>query len=296
MTLKFYPSNLLVNNKKSLRIFPTASAFHPDTVNWRDRSFANGGLQDEIDVKSVDTFVLEMYRLGLRNTNGNNVLLDVMPFAGGNLAGCLTKLWHLPSAPTITNFNFVEGDYSRNSGLTGNGTSKYLNSNVILAGVLDNSVSFGVYNRSSGSSNGVEIGANSDPVNENERILFHVHFSFTGFADNPIVDCFSSTNNRINTQVNPAEFSGLIHYIRHSSNFANLYRKGIVIGQDNNLNTGTTPNISLFYFAENRPGGTVGFSSRSLGFVFVGTAIPINVNTAFTTAVEKLMSDLGRAV
>ena len=294
--LDIYPLTSPPSKKSGLKIYPIAATFHPDTLSWRDRALATGGILDDVDYSGIDAFVVEMHRLGLRNANGNHILLDVLPFAGRNLPACLTKLWHLASAPEVTNFNFLEGDYIRTSGLTGDGTSKYLNSNIILAGILDNSVSFGIYNRTLGANFGVEIGASSETTNYNERLLFHSHFFSPGFANNPIVDCFSSANNRINNAVQPAIFTNVLYYTRHSFNSANLYHKGVIIGQDSNPNTGTTPNIPLFYFAENAPTGAGGFSPRSLGFIFVGAAIPSNLNAAFTGAVEKLMSDLGRVV
>lgn len=58
-------------------------------------------------------------------------LYEVGIFAGvGNLNGCLAKLKSAPGAPTnLTNYNFVSGDVSA-SGLTGDGTTKYLSTGV----------------------------------------------------------------------------------------------------------------------------------------------------------------------
>jgi hypothetical protein len=63
------------------------------------------------------------------------------------LAGARTRLGALtPLVGTApTNFNFVDGDYNRKTGLVGDGSTKYLNSNQSLLNLPPANCSFGVY-------------------------------------------------------------------------------------------------------------------------------------------------------
>ena len=47
-TLPLYPS---------IYIFPTPATFHSDTLDWRDRAVAAGGLVEDIDLLALDPFV-----------------------------------------------------------------------------------------------------------------------------------------------------------------------------------------------------------------------------------------------
>ena len=71
------------------------------------------------------------------------------------LAGALVPL--VGAAPT--NFNFVSGDYNRKTGLVGDGSTKYLDSNRYANAELQNSRHLAVYATQAMSNNGIYIGA-----------------------------------------------------------------------------------------------------------------------------------------
>jgi hypothetical protein len=71
--------------------------------------------------QAIDTFVIGCKADGIWNAIKASCILS----GARTLAGALVPL--VGTAPT--NFNFVAGDYNRKTGLVGNGTSKYLNSN-----------------------------------------------------------------------------------------------------------------------------------------------------------------------
>lgn len=72
------------------------------------------------------------------------------------LSGALIPL--VGAAPT--NYNFVAGDYNRKTGLKGNGTSKYLNSNRSNNADSQDSKHLSVYRSEAASNNGGLLGAN----------------------------------------------------------------------------------------------------------------------------------------
>jgi hypothetical protein len=79
----------------------------------------------EVGVKvAIDELVVGFKK----NTIWSNAVQLILPCGPRTLAGALVPL--KGTAPT--NSGFVFGDYTRKTGLSGNGSSKYLNSNVLL--------------------------------------------------------------------------------------------------------------------------------------------------------------------
>ena len=82
---------------------------------------ADGQSLEEATKRAIDNFVLGCKEDGIWSAIKASCIL-----AGARtLAGCLVPL--AGTAPT--NFNFVAGDYNRKTGLKGDGSTKYLNSN-----------------------------------------------------------------------------------------------------------------------------------------------------------------------
>jgi len=106
-------------NPRLLR--PTASGLDPDALAWRAAVIAAGSSVDGGVVAAVSRFVK-----GCKSDGIWDAMKSVVLLAGADtLAGALAPL--KGTAPT--SYNFVSGDYSQTSGLVGNGSTKYLDSN-----------------------------------------------------------------------------------------------------------------------------------------------------------------------
>jgi len=96
------------------------------------------------------------------------------------LAGALVPL--VGTAPT--NFNFVSGDYNRKTGLVGDASTKYLNSNRALNADPQNNSHFSVYVSTAASSGHGLIGNDDVPQNTGESGIYRNSSVFTGRSRN----------------------------------------------------------------------------------------------------------------
>ena len=133
---------------------------HPEALAWRDAVVANSGTVSVSTLAAVTTFCRSIDSAGLRS-----LFYRLNLFCGDGLSAVLVPLYRGPSRTgtqygltTDANVNFVSGDYTLASGLTGNGSNKYLQTGVRLdllpAGVETNG-HLSAYVRTTPNSNGI---------------------------------------------------------------------------------------------------------------------------------------------
>jgi hypothetical protein len=111
------------HNSGSFKRYRDFSGFEPETNIYLARIVAAGSSISSSNLGAVNTFVAGCKTDGIWNAIKASCLL-----AGADtLAGALIPL--VGAAPTNVGGFFVTGDYSRTTGLIGNGSTKYLNSN-----------------------------------------------------------------------------------------------------------------------------------------------------------------------
>ena len=145
-----YPLRLLLSAPPSVRLQPETFVYVA-AVEAQD-----GQALEPSVVTALDAFVVGCKADGIWNAIKASCIL-----AGARtLSGALVPL--VGTAPT--NFNFVSGDYDRKTGLVGNGTTKYLDSNRNSNADPQNSSHVSVWLNTAGtpsSSTQVYAGANS---------------------------------------------------------------------------------------------------------------------------------------
>lgn len=132
----------------SPRLLRPRSTVHPEAQAWATRVTANGGTVSSTTLAAVSKFCADIQAAGIRDR-----FYRLNLFCGEQLAAALVPLYRAESSTasvrgnaTDTNNNFVSGDFNNtgsSSGLTGNGTSKFLNTGLLANSITAADAHFG---------------------------------------------------------------------------------------------------------------------------------------------------------
>lgn len=240
-----------------------------DVVSYILAVEAADGQQLEAGViTAVENFVLGCKSDGIWSAIKASCIL-----AGARtLSGALVPL--VGAAPT--NFNFVSADYDRETGLKGNGSTKYLNSNRADNADPQNSKHASVFVQTGGS--GAYLGAlTTDGSVDGTQIISNAGGFFRVNSD------LSYTSGDFNTA------TGLVAANRSNSTQL-TYR---ISGSTNTVSNASAPsqNISIYIFRRNF--STPSLTAARFQFYSIGENIDL---TALDTRVSTLMTDLAAAI
>ena len=189
------------------------------------------------------------------------------------LNGALVPL--VGTAPT--NFNFVSGDYNRKTGLVGNGSSKYLNSNRNNNADPLNNQHLSVYASQSQTIGTFVIGSSSAAPVASELYIAGGFFngkiqSGTDFGSTPASTGFLAASRSASSSV-----------IRRASNMS--------VGLNNNSTSRTA--LSSFVFCRNLDGNPSNYTNPRLAFYSIGESLDLALLDARVTA---LINAFGAAI
>lgn len=257
---------------------------HPDVADYAFRIRTKGAIIQRNDLLAIDRFVNAIYAAGLRS-----LILECYPFAGDSIAAARTKLWHTGNE-AFTNNGFTSSNYGRATGITGNGTSS-LNSNFIAStsALTNSNGSIGVYNRSNLFEAGAVVAAGDASANNfnllpgwNDNLSYFDCYNLTSLGGRLITPTSSDCRGfHVGSRVSLTDS----RYFQNGNQIASIMTSG-----------GNLPTTPQHWFAYNNNGTLNSFSTKSIGFGFVGRGLtPAQVST-LTTIVNTLMTGLGRAV
>jgi hypothetical protein len=180
------------------------------------------------------------------------------------LEGALVPL--VGTAPT--NVNFVAGDYDRETGLVGNGSTKYLNTNRAGNADPQDNVHFSVY-KSSGTTTGAMVGSlTSTAANSTFNFIDYFSGSFR-FA------CRGST---LSSQ---AESSGAVGFFGANRSLSTAYVRRL-LSSSTSVTAASSPASSNNFFVFNRSGANY-FDSSRLAFYSIGESLDLALLDARVT-------------
>jgi hypothetical protein len=239
-----------------------ASATDADAQAYLQAVEAVDGQALEFEVaRAIDNFVLGCKADGIWSAIKASCIL-----AGARTRlGALTPL--VGTAPT--SFNFVDGDYNRKTGLVGNGSTKYLNSNRADNVSPQNSNHLSVYSTVAPTVSGNIIGGG------NIASGFSQIFSSSTFAIGPRNRDFGSTF---------YGSSGLLGFGGNSRNASADYTIRFNSSNTTVTETSLTPTSNnLFVFARNNNGAVGNYSNARLAFYSIGESLDLALLDARVT-------------
>lgn len=262
------------------------SAYDTDAQAWATAVTAAGGTYTAGDLTAMSDCIA-----GLKTDGLWTKFALFAPFYGSDLAAALVQYLN-GSWAQATNMNFVGGDYTRATGLTGNGSTKYLKSGLNASTLTANDTHVSVYNRaSSGTGGGIHVGAQSS-----SNSAFAHYFPFTdskAYCDEYATSPFG----RANTAGTLSTAFGCVLGTRTSSSLSTIYRNASSVATSSgSTGVGTLPNLEIYLFARNNAGTADQFTSHPVGAITIGSGLSGTDATNHNSRIQTLMTTAGRNV
>ena len=272
------------------------STHHHEAVDWATRASAAGGSVRTTTVRALSDLCADIDRAGIRSK-----IVRLNLFVGG-FSAVTIPLYRSTSyggsvvgGTSDTNNSFVSGDYAEtgsSSGLTGNGTTKYLdtglNANtysadnwhigVGLRATQTGGAAFkcivGAYNNAN---NGLELDARRSGTAAGDRAVF-----FTRFG---------TASDRFGDDVNTAALAvGDI-----VAAWPSMYRDGTASGTTATTSQDYPSAHKIYVFAlNNSNSSTINYTDARLNWYSLGQTMTSSEVSSFTTAIQRFNTALSR--
>lgn len=258
---------------------------HPNVVKWRKNAISAGsGYVSQNTMRAVDAFYKGLAKAGILNK-----MISVNCYVPDNLIASIAPLIHVNQS-TWTNNNFVAADLNKD-GLIGNGSNKYLNTNINPSLIFPNDLSGGITIYSSIHVAENAYGAGSQTTDGTQCMMLYYLFSGTTYWD-----CWNqSVGGRINA-TNTA-FRGYISANRISAARSDIFSSSPLKLHSSIASTtttnGTRPNFNIYVHCGNVSGNAQTFSSRRYSFVAIHYGLTELESIKFYTLIQSLRQRLG---
>jgi hypothetical protein len=268
------------------------------TLVWRPGFQFDADASTYIEaVEAADTQALETgvryaindFVIGCKNDGIWDAIKASCILAGARtLDGALVPL--VGTAPT--NYNFVDGDYNRETGLKGDASTKYLDSNRNANAQGQNNLHFSVFLTDAGSTNTYRA---------------HISTPFSGVSSSDLSDFLALNDNRLiirnrngngdsnNILASPAGLTiDFLGSNRNNSNSHSFRRQSVttVVATGSSAVSFPPINGNMAVFA--RPGSPASiYSNARIAFYSIGESLDL---AALDTRVSNLMTAIGAAI
>lgn len=261
----------------------TSFSYDADAQAFFNAVVANGGTISTATKGYVNTFVLAAKANGYWSK-----LNRINLFCGDQLLAAVVPLKIGGGNTTDTNHNFVNGDYTEATGLTGDGSTKYLETGLNPSVSLTaNSTHISVYNRSSTGSG--HIGSESGSNN------FEMWAPLGGGT--VYSDQYNATGGqgRVNTSGSVATPWGFLVGSRISSSDHQIYRNGSSVATSA-TSGGSIPSQAIFIFATSNNGSPGDYSGNSYGSYSFGDGLTSTDVTNYYNDLQAFQTSLARNI
>jgi hypothetical protein len=258
--------------------------FDADARAWAANVLTNSGTYSTATLVAVSNFCRSAKAAGIWSK-----LTRVNLFAGDQLAAALAPLKVGGGNATDTNVNFVSGDYTEATGLTGNGSTKYLDSGLQASALTLNDTHLAFYNRASVANGNVHMGARDGSFNG-------VFLAAPLAADQKVYsDIYSGAGGgRLASASAIGTPYGFIVGSRTAANLHTIYRNGSSIGSNTTTN-GSLPALNIYVVGGNA-NGTALYTSNPAGAYSIGSGLTAGEVASYATIMEAFQDALNRGV
>ena len=264
--------------------------YDPDALAFFARVTTAGGTLSNTEKTAVNQLVLDMKSYGIWTS-----MKAVYPMVGASAAACAQNL----KSSSFTG-TFTSGWTFANTGVTGNGTSAYMNTNLNASTQLTNlNTHLSFYSRTNqypytGSNSQILFGAAISPT---YLPLFDLELNNTGANANT----FGVYMNDYNTgflRVANTDTRGFIFGNRTASNVLNMFRNGTKIGSNSSTTSQVLPNLDIWMNGLNLSNTLAPNTAcnAECAFASIGDGLTDTQASNFYTAVQAFQTTLSRQV
>jgi hypothetical protein len=286
-------------SKWAITLAPQVS--NADAQDWINRVYSNNGTVSSTTATAVNAFCNDIDAAGLRDR-----FYRLNLFCGTGLAACLVPLYRGPSlggtqygGTTDTNTGpFVSGDYvetGASGGLTGNGTSKYLDTGLTYDAMgVPSTNHIGVF-KGAGTWN-----ANIEIIGTRDADDYYYIQGRAQVGGDHKVHAFSGPGASGGSFINNATVSSATNFLvasRNSSASFVLYQNAASVASTSSAVTIAGSNRPFLVFMRDIGTGPSfqGWTYRLLGYSF-GLGMSAAQVSAYNSAMQALQTSLGRNV
>jgi hypothetical protein len=266
------------------------ASFDADAVAFFNRVTTAGGTLSTTEKQAVNQLVLDLKANSLWTP-----MKAIYPMVGASAAACAQNL----KSSSFTG-TFTSGWTFASTGVTPNGTSAYMDTNLIPNSVLSsvNSTHLSYYSRTNNA--GTTVRAEMGCVNNIALFLPLLQLIVYG-KENVINDQFLAQaydyTAGTQIQVTGTNSLGFFAMSRTAINLLKAYKNNSTISSATTNQTQTTmPTNNLYLGAWNQNGTAAKFSNRECAFASIGDGLTDTQASNFYTAVQAMQVTLSRSV
>jgi hypothetical protein len=257
-----------------------------DAASWATRVTSAGGTYSAATLHKVNAFVRDCKNAAVWAQHNRINLV-----CGNQLTAALVPLKVGAGNATDTNGGslFQVGDYTEATGLTGNGTTKYLNTGLTPAAAGMTLTNGSMFCYSTGAVEGTTkavMGSSGGSGNDTTAI-----YQVTG----PNARGTIAGANSVNASSVSGLVTGFTGVTVNGSRVLNLYKNGVSVSTSQTASGALTAQ-PIYIFSLNVNGVTSSYAARGVQAYSIGTALTAAEALAYNTIMERFQDALGRGV
>lgn len=267
----------------------SSGGFDADAQAFFDRVDTAGGTLSATEQEAVNTLVLQMKADGIWSS-----MKAIYPMVGASAAACSQNL----KSSSFTG-SFTSGWTFASTGVTPNGTSAYMDTQIIPNNDLGlNNTHLSYYSRTNtvGTSLKAEMGCVTDSSDFLPLLQFIIYGKESTQNNQFLIQSYSYNSNQL-IQINGSDSQGFFVASRTSATSLKGYKNSSNIATASGTHTETTmPTNNLYLAAWNQLGTAAKFSDRECAFSSIGDGLNDTEASDFYDAVQAFQTTLSRNV